>query len=84
MRGETIYAGCQDGYIKVLDLETGTLVRTVIVREVNSRAPRTNEFLTDDVERRGSLSLYVALRPLQCVGERPDSGGRKVMGWNRF
>lgn len=33
-RGDTIYAGCQDGYVKVLDLETKTLVRTIIVQEV--------------------------------------------------
>jgi di- and tripeptidase len=33
-RGETIYAGCQDGYIKVWDLETKTLVREIIVQEV--------------------------------------------------
>ncbi|RDB17979.1 putative di- and tripeptidase DUG2 [Hypsizygus marmoreus] len=32
-RGETIYAGCQDGYVKVLDLETKTLVRTILVQE---------------------------------------------------
>jgi di- and tripeptidase len=34
---ETIYAGCQDGYVKVLDLETKTLVRTIIVQEVSKR-----------------------------------------------
>jgi di- and tripeptidase len=34
--GETIYAGCQDGHVKVLDLETKTLVRTIIVQEVSS------------------------------------------------
>ena len=84
VRGETIYAGCQDGYIKVLDLETRTLVRTVIVREVNSRALRTDGFLTDPVERRGSFPLYVALRPLQRVSKRPDSGGRKVVGAELF
>lgn len=33
-RGETIAAGCQDGYVKVLDLETKTPVRTIIVQEV--------------------------------------------------
>ncbi|KAF9651570.1 glutathione degradosome [Thelephora ganbajun] len=33
VRGETIYAGCQDGYIKILDLETRTLIRTIIVHE---------------------------------------------------
>ncbi|KAF9454810.1 glutathione degradosome [Macrolepiota fuliginosa MF-IS2] len=32
-RGETIAAGCQDGYVKVLDLETKTSVRTIIVQE---------------------------------------------------
>ncbi|KAG6909272.1 hypothetical protein DXG01_001334 [Tephrocybe rancida] len=31
--GDTVYAGCQDGYVKVLDLETKTLVRTIIVQE---------------------------------------------------
>lgn len=30
-----MYAGCQDGYVKVLDLETRTLVRTIIVNEVS-------------------------------------------------
>jgi di- and tripeptidase len=33
-RGDTIYAGCQDGYVRVFDLETKTLVRTIIVHEV--------------------------------------------------
>lgn len=32
--GDTIYAACQDGYVKVLDIETKTLVRTIIVEEV--------------------------------------------------
>ncbi|KAH9933265.1 Zn-dependent exopeptidase [Amylocystis lapponica] len=32
-RGETVYAGCQDGQVKVWDLETRTLVRTLIVVE---------------------------------------------------
>ncbi|CAA7261422.1 unnamed protein product [Cyclocybe aegerita] len=32
-KGDTVYAGCQDGYVKVLDLETRTLVRTIIVQE---------------------------------------------------
>ncbi|KAF8967066.1 hypothetical protein BDZ97DRAFT_1804996 [Flammula alnicola] len=31
--GDTIYAGCQDGYVRVFDLETKTLVRTIIVQE---------------------------------------------------
>lgn len=37
-QGETIYAGCQDGHVKVLDLETRTLVRTIIVQEVCPKA----------------------------------------------
>lgn len=36
VRGESVYAGCQDGYVKVLDLETRTLVRTIIVQEVGA------------------------------------------------
>lgn len=32
-KDETIYAGCQDGSVKVLDLETKTLVRNIIVQE---------------------------------------------------
>jgi di- and tripeptidase len=33
-RGETAYAGCQDGYVTVWDLDTKTLVRAIIVQEV--------------------------------------------------
>ncbi|KAJ7725375.1 hypothetical protein B0H16DRAFT_1594756 [Mycena metata] len=33
VKDETVYAGCQDGAVKVLDLETKTLVRTIIVQE---------------------------------------------------
>ena len=36
VNGDTVYAGCQDGYVKVLDLETKTLIRTIIVQEVRS------------------------------------------------
>ncbi|KAG6333727.1 hypothetical protein ID866_5355, partial [Astraeus odoratus] len=32
-RGDIVFAGCQDGYVKVFDLETKTLVRTIIVQE---------------------------------------------------
>ncbi|OSX56497.1 hypothetical protein POSPLADRAFT_1186649 [Postia placenta MAD-698-R-SB12] len=32
-RAETVYAGCQDGHVKVWDLETRTLVRSLIVVE---------------------------------------------------
>ncbi|KAJ4481002.1 hypothetical protein J3R30DRAFT_3656697 [Lentinula aciculospora] len=31
--GETVYGGCQDGHIKIMDLETRTLVRSIIVQE---------------------------------------------------
>lgn len=34
--GDTIYAGCQDGHVKVLDFETRTLVRSIIVQEVGA------------------------------------------------
>jgi di- and tripeptidase len=37
MRGDTIYGGCQDGHVKILDLETKTLIRTIIVQEVGDR-----------------------------------------------
>ncbi|KIK56110.1 hypothetical protein GYMLUDRAFT_47327 [Collybiopsis luxurians FD-317 M1] len=30
---QTVYGGCQDGHIKVLDIETRTLVRSIIVQE---------------------------------------------------
>lgn len=33
VRSDTVFAGCQDGYVKVFDLETKTLVRTIIVQE---------------------------------------------------
>ncbi|KAJ7750951.1 hypothetical protein DFH07DRAFT_961172 [Mycena maculata] len=33
VKDETVYAGCQDGSVKVLDLETNTLVRTIIGQE---------------------------------------------------
>ncbi|THH19346.1 hypothetical protein EW146_g1817 [Bondarzewia mesenterica] len=32
-RGDIIYAGCQEGYVKVWDTQTKTLVRTIIVQE---------------------------------------------------
>ncbi|KAJ7695752.1 hypothetical protein B0H17DRAFT_1055463 [Mycena rosella] len=33
VKDDTVYAGCQDGSVKVLDLETKTLVRNIIVQE---------------------------------------------------
>ncbi|KAK0476079.1 hypothetical protein IW261DRAFT_1491846 [Armillaria novae-zelandiae] len=32
-QGDTIYGGCQDGIVKVLDIETRSIVRTIIVQE---------------------------------------------------
>ena len=40
VRGETVFAGCQDGYVKVFDLETKSFVRTIIVQEVSRLPPR--------------------------------------------
>ncbi|KAJ3979379.1 WD40-repeat-containing domain protein [Lentinula detonsa] len=31
--GEMVYGGCQDGHIKIMDLETKTLVRSIIVQK---------------------------------------------------
>jgi di- and tripeptidase len=84
VRGETIYAGCQDGYIKVLDLETRTLVRTVIVHEVNRQTFVVDVFLTEFIGRRGPFSLYVAFRPLQCVSKGEDPGGWEVVSTKSF
>ncbi|KAJ7622848.1 WD40-repeat-containing domain protein [Mycena polygramma] len=33
-KDETVYAACQDGSVKVLDLETKTSVRTILVQEI--------------------------------------------------
>lgn len=84
MRGETIYAGCQDGCIKVLDLETRTLVRTIIVHEVSNPIFPANGFLIEAVERRDSFPLYVAFRSLQCVSTRQDSGEWEVASTEPF
>ena len=36
-REESVYAGCQEGYVKVWDTLTRALVRTIIVQEVRPR-----------------------------------------------
>ncbi|KAI0247221.1 hypothetical protein BJV78DRAFT_1133717, partial [Lactifluus subvellereus] len=36
-REDIIYAGCQDGYVRVWDLQTNTFIRTIIVQEVCGR-----------------------------------------------
>lgn len=34
-RGQTVFAGCQDGCVKVFDLETKTFVRRITGQEVS-------------------------------------------------
>jgi len=50
-KGDTLYAGCQDGYVKVLDLETQTLIRTIIVHEVNLAFPEVRSGLSQFLVR---------------------------------
>jgi hypothetical protein len=35
-REEILYAGCQDGYVRVWDLQTNGFVRTIMVQEVSA------------------------------------------------
>ncbi len=46
VRGDTVYAGCQDGLVKVWDLKTHTLVRTLLVVEVG-RSSQADYSCTD-------------------------------------
>jgi di- and tripeptidase len=50
-KGDTLYAGCQDGYVKVLDLETQTLIRTIIVHEVILAFPEVRSALSQILVR---------------------------------
>jgi di- and tripeptidase len=45
-RNGTIYAGCQDGQIKMWDQDTKTLLRTLIVEVPVSEHPRANDVLS--------------------------------------
>jgi di- and tripeptidase len=45
-RNGTIYAGCQDGHIKIWDQDTKTLLRTLIVEAPISEHPRANDVLS--------------------------------------
>jgi hypothetical protein len=36
-REDILYAGCQDGYVRVWDLQTNGFIRTIIVQEVSAR-----------------------------------------------
>ena len=60
-KGDTIYAGCQDGYVKVLDVETKTLVRTIIVQEVRKSSMGSSLGNSVDISHRASTSF-------RCVG----------------
>jgi di- and tripeptidase len=80
-RGETAYAGCQDGYVTVWDLDTKTLVRAIIVQEVRVLLLRVRgrEILTD-VQNVAILSLSLLHSDLYVTSEdghvqaRPYSG----------
>ena len=38
-REDILYAGCQDGYVRVWDLQTNGFIRTIMVQEVSARLP---------------------------------------------
>ena len=38
-REDVLYAGCQDGYVRVWDLQTNGFIRTIMVQEVSARLP---------------------------------------------
>ena len=62
-KDDTIYAACQNGYVRIFDLETKTLVRTIIVQEVNLNTLSSHPFEVDEVTYRALTSL-----PCQCWG----------------
>lgn len=63
-RDGTIYAGCQDGYIKVWDQETKTLVRTLLVNTPPKTSDPRRKQLKSDV-----LSLTIVGGDLYaCLG----------------
>lgn len=68
----------------MLDLETRTLVRTIIVHEVRDRALWSDGSLTGDVEHRSSFPLHVTLGSLQCLGKGSNSGGLKIASAEPF
>ena len=36
-REDILYAGCQDGYVRVWDLQTNGFIRTIMVQEVGAQ-----------------------------------------------
>lgn len=73
VRGDTVFAGCQDGYVKVLDLETKTLVRSLIVAEVRTVTPRSNAIspshVTQNVDILSLSMLHSDLYTCSANGE---------------
>lgn len=70
-----MYAGCQDGYVKVWDLETRTLVRSIIVVEVSISSSRLRKCEVDiPVECRCPGAVYVSFRPIHLLCQRTSSG----------
>ena len=47
VRNETVYAGCQDGHVKVFDLDMRTVVRTIIAQEVSALFARIRNMRCD-------------------------------------
>lgn len=64
-RGDTVYAGCQDGVVKVWDLETRTLVRTLMVVEVSDKVVGWHNLPTFDFsECRHSVHVDATIGPV--------------------
>ena len=77
VRGDTVFAGCQDGYVKVLDLETKTVVRSLIIAEVSyflELPPQSLSHSVDTLECRHPIVVHATLRPVCMLRERRNSG----------
>lgn len=67
VRGDTVYAGCQDGYVKVLDLETRTLVRTIIVNEVGRSETELPIICVDTSHRISTSCLFLCFSQISTL-----------------
>lgn len=76
VKGDTIFAGCQEGYVQVFDLETRTLVRTIIVQEVcqNILYIRSSKRSICLLEHRHIIVVHATLRALHLFLEWSDTG----------
>jgi di- and tripeptidase len=68
-REDILFAGCQDGYVRVWDLQTNTFIRTIIVQEVN---PLSHYHFgrcahLRCVECGHSIALYPRIGPLRLL-----------------